>query len=141
MLEKLEGRDTLRVGDGVAIGVVLALPPFPYDTHLGSDLEGIPIYGLTERNAPHISLSSVMAGKAPNDTGKIVDLPVSAGTYLCVVHQTGKTVGLAQARTYKVVGELEVPANPLYRTDIGDRLEEQLPILQTLGYATDMEYE
>ncbi len=143
MLDKLEGRDTLRVKDEVALGVVMALPDFPYSSYTQKVLEGIPIYGIKKSNARHISLSSVMAGRAPcMEGGKVVekDLPVSAGDYLCVVTTSGDTVSEARESTYKIVKELEIPNSVIYRTDIGCRLKEQLPELQGHGFAKGMRY-
>lgn len=143
MCDKLEGRDTLRTVPDVALGVVMALPDFPYSSYTQKVLEGIPIYGIKKSNAKHISLSSVMAGRAPcMEGGKVVekDLPVSAGDYLCVVTTAAKTVCEARESTYKIVKELEIPNSVLYRTDIGCRLEEQLPKLHELGFAKGMRY-
>lgn len=143
MIDKICGRDTLRVKDEIALGVVMALPDFPYSSYTQRSLEGIPIYGITKSNSNHISLSSAMAGCAPcMDGGKVVEkeLPVSAGDYLCVVTTSGDTVGEARESTYKIVKSLEIPNSVMYRTDIGCRLEKQLPILQSHGFAKGMKY-
>jgi len=143
MLDKIEGRDTLRVSDEIALGVVMVLPDFPYSSYTARVLEGIPIYGITKSSARHISLSSVMAGKAPAmEGGRVVEkaLPVSAGDYLCVVTTSGDTVSEARDSTYKIVKSLEVPNSIQYRTDIGCRLEKQLPMLHDYGFATGMKY-
>jgi hypothetical protein len=36
-----------------------------------------------------------------------------------------------------VVDKISFPNSPMYRTDIGARLEDQLPLLQKHGYATE----
>jgi hypothetical protein len=41
---------------------------------------------------------------------------------------------------YKRVKELVIPNSPIYRNDIGKRLEVQLPELQALGYAESWEW-
>ena len=54
--------------------------------------------------------------------------------------RTGKTVSEAKEAAHKVVKSLEIPNSVIYRTDIGDRLEEQLPSLQTLGFAEGLSF-
>jgi phosphoribosylamine--glycine ligase len=66
---------------------------------------------------------------------------VSAGDYLLVASGTGSTVDRAVSRAYAQVKELEIPNSPIYRTDIGKRLEEDLPLLQAKGFATSVVYE
>jgi hypothetical protein len=39
-----------------------------------------------------------------------------------------------------VVDQIKIPSNMMYRTDIGCRLEKQLPALHKLGYAEGMTY-
>jgi len=143
MLDKHNGRDTLQILPGVALGVVMALPDFPYGNRPVEEVSGIPLYGLTARNLPHISLCSVRDGTAPAlRKGQIVEeeMPVSAGDYLCVCHGTGERVTEAKDAAYQVVKSLEIPNSVIYRTDIGDRLKDQLPILRRMGYAKGLLY-
>jgi phosphoribosylamine-glycine ligase len=66
---------------------------------------------------------------------------VTAGDYVCTVSGTGATVEQAKDRAYKTIKQkIEIPNSIMYRTDIGCRLEEQLPLLQEHGYCTDMDY-
>ena len=44
-------------------------------------------------------------------------------------------------RAYRAIKKIEIPNSPMYRTDIGKRLKEQIPELQDLGYAEDWKYE
>ena len=143
MLDKLEGRDTLQVNAEVAVGVVVAIGDFPHSHYTAKEVEGIPIYGLTKANSKAISLSSAMSGHGPVMVGgKLTeqDIIVSAGDYLCVCSATGSAVSETRDKALKVVKSLEIPDSPIYRTDIGDRLETQLPILQALGYAKGVRF-
>jgi phosphoribosylamine--glycine ligase len=142
MADALEGRDTLKVKGDVACGVVVAIPDFPYSHVTQQEVHGIPVYGFEDLE--HIHPVSMMAGKAPAmQDGKIVEqeLFVSAGDYLLVASGTGSTVDRAVSRAYAQVKELEIPNSPIYRTDIGKRLEEDLPLLQAKGFATSVVYE
>jgi phosphoribosylamine--glycine ligase len=144
MMDKLEGRDTLRVCEELALGMVVALPPFPHATAAtAAELDGIPIYGLKKSQGKRISLSSVRAGKAPLlEGGKIVerDMPVSAGEYLMVCSSYAETVGEAHCDTIELIKSLSIPNSPIWRNDVGGRLKKQLPELQSLGYAKGMRY-
>ena len=81
--------------------------------------------------------------KAPmEEGGKIVDkeMLVTTGDYVLICSGTGTTVEKAKENAYKVVDKMEIPNSPMYRTDIGCRLEKQLPELQKHGFATEWEY-
>lgn len=143
MKELLEGEDCFKPNLDIALGVVIAIPDFPYTTLTRKEVSGFPIWGITEKNIHNIHLSEVMLGELPvweNGKLKVVEGIVSAGDYLLTCSGTGKTVSDAKEKAYKVVKSLEIPNSPMYRTDIGDRLEKQLPILQSLGYATDWKF-
>lgn len=143
MLDKLHGKDTLKVNFDHAVGVVLAIPDFPYSHLTHKEVEGIPLYGVNKGNIDHIHFGEIMSGKAPCMEGdKIVDkeLFVTAGDYVATVVGLGKTVEKAKHSCYNRIDEIELPNSPMYRTDIGHRLEKQLPLLQKHGFATDWEY-
>lgn len=137
MIDLIHGKDTLSVRSDHAIGVVVAIPEFPYSHLTGKDIEGYPIYGLNADNFPDIHINEVMAGTAPDDTGKLIDLLVSSGDNLCTVVGRGPTVKKAIERAYANYDEIEIPNSPLLRNDIGQRLTKQLPELQKLGFAED----
>lgn len=143
MKELLEGEDCFKPSLDIALGVVIAIPDFPYTTLTRKEVSGFPIWGITEKNIHNIHLSEVMLGELPvweNGKLKVIEGIVSAGDYLLTCSGTGKSVSEAKEKAYKVVKSLEIPNSPMYRTDIGDRLEKQLPILQELGYATDWKF-
>jgi len=71
-----------------------------------------------------------------------VDQPcwVTAGDYLLVASGLGKTVEKAKDKAYDLLKTIEVPNNPFWRPDIGDRLKDQIPLLQKHGYARNLSY-
>ncbi len=143
MLDLLEGRDSLKVRPDHCIGVVMTIPDFPYSHLTGKEVEGVPIYGINNENIKDIHLAEVMAGSAPcMDGDKVVEkeLFVAAGDYLLTVVGRGASVEQAREKAYKTVKEIEIPNSPMYRTDIGKRLEDELPKLQKVGFATDWKY-
>jgi len=144
MLDCLNGKDTLKVSKDIACGVVMSMPDYPYGKALDAETDGIPIYGMTDRNCKHIHPSEIRLGKAPvMDGDKIKEeaMWVTSGSYILTVSNTGKTVSEAKDNTYKIVKEIDFPNSKMYRTDIGCRLEKQLDDLHEMGYATGMEWE
>lgn len=144
MADLLDGTDSFAPGTEIAIGVVVAIPDFPYSAQTKKQASGFPVWGITEKNRYYVHPAEMKMGSAPVlRGGKVVDEPmlVTAGDYVLVASGCGASVKAAQAAAYSVVAALEVPNSPMYRTDIGDRLEAQLPKLQALGYATEWEFE
>jgi phosphoribosylamine--glycine ligase len=144
MVDLIDGKDTLEViPDKIAVGVVVAIPDFPYSHLTKKEVSGVPIYGITPKNTKNIHLCEIMAGEAPvmGDGGsKMTDMMVTAGDYCLVASGIGKTVVEASENAYKVVKDLIIPNSPIYRNDIGERLEEQLDELHDMNFATGMEY-
>ena len=142
MLDACNGKDTLEVSPQVACGIVLAMPDWPYSNKTQEERSGIPIYGVTEKNRPHIAPQSVKLTKQPSMDGtKVVDKETwtASDDYLAVVTGLGKTVRRACDRAYSTVKELHIP-DVIYRDDVGERLEKELPTLHKLGFATEFEY-
>ena len=131
------------VYDDVAVGVVLSIPDYPYSTITRKDVVGVPIYGIDSRNVHHIHFCEMMMGDAPNEVeGKIVSCPtpMTAGDYVLVMTSTGKSVKSAAQKAYNRLERLTISNSPMWRTDIGDRLSKQLPVIQAHGYAKGMKY-
>jgi phosphoribosylamine--glycine ligase len=129
--------------DRLAIGVVMSIPDYPYSHLTKKEVLGIPIYGITKRNWQHIHPCEMMLAEVPNEVGgKIVTtpLPATAGDYVLVMTAQGMSVSEVKKRCYARLKQLEVPNSPMYRTDIGDRLAKQLPILQRNGFAMNLSY-
>jgi phosphoribosylamine--glycine ligase len=143
MLDACEGKDTLEVSTKHACGIVIAQPDYPYSTLTKREVEGIPIYGVNRTNQVHLSPQAVKIAPQPVMEGdKVSEKPTwtTTGDYLVVVSGLGKTVRQATTRAFDTVKEISV-SNMIYRDDIGEKLEDEIPKLQVDGYATDWSYE
>lgn len=139
-----EGRDASNwEKNQIGLGVVLSIPDYPYSHVTRKEVTGIPVYGIKSPLSPDIHLCEMKLGTAPvKIRGSITEVPhlVTAGDYLLVVTAVGETVREAQRKAYRSIKKLSVPNSPMYRTDIGDRLEKQIPILRSMGYARMIQY-
>lgn len=146
MLDMVDGKDTLKVKGKVGCGVVISMPDYPYGNKSKKECSGYPLFGITEEDLiGNIHASEIKWGKAPSMEGDKVkmDTPmfVTAGDYVCTVTGLGDTVKDASERCYKTIKDkIDIPNSIMYRTDIGERLEKQLPELHKMGYCTDLEY-
>jgi phosphoribosylamine--glycine ligase len=142
MLESLNGASTWTnfLTGLAATGVVLAIPDFPFNRLNRKETSGTPIYNL-DAVSRNVHPCELKAEKVPVERGnKIVEEMhlVSAGTYLLVAAAAAPTLKASREAAYKTIDALSVPNSPIYRTDIGNRLNTQLPKLQKLGYATSL---
>lgn len=128
----------------ISTGVVVSMPDYPYGKMSRAELLGVPLYGYQELSRKQrIAPCELMLGTAPvAQNGKIVRAPqmMSAGSYLAVVTGTGRTVTDSTREAYQNLGALRIPNSPMWRTDIGKRLEKQLPKLHRMGYASAWKY-
>lgn len=147
MLDLIDGKDTFKVSRDVAVGVVISIPPYPETILTQKELSGYPLFGLTEEDVvTDVHLSYCMWGKAPNMEGGEVKLNVpmyvTSGSYVATVSGVGCTVEDASDKAYKTIKKkIDIPNSVMYRTDIGERLEEQLDELHKMGYCLDLLYE
>jgi phosphoribosylamine--glycine ligase len=146
MLDLLDGKDTLKVSGDIACGVVISMPPYPFDKGTPkSESAGYPMFDLTMADViKNVHLAEVMCGKAPAMVDGKVKLNeeqfLTAGNYVCIVTGTGKTVEDARNDCYNTVKKkINIPNSIGYRIDIGCRLEKQLPELCKMGF-TNKEY-
>lgn len=143
MHDLLFGRDTLDVSTDVAVGVIMAHGDFPHDKDDPAEWSGYPLRGLNDDNYPHIYFQQMQYAKtAALVDGKVRDAYsyLTAGTYNLVCTGKGRSVSRAADRALEIAKSVYWPSNVVYRTDIGKRLEEQLPLLQKHGYAVGMKY-
>lgn len=115
----------------VAVGVVLAIPPYPYSHAKTEEVVGVPIWGVTPGIEERVHFAQTML-----DKGQLA----TAGDYVCIATGTGETVQAARGAAYRAIQRLDLPASPFYRVDIGQRLAKQLDQLQTHGFAKEMQY-
>ena len=138
MLDACRGKDTLSTSMDVLIGVVLTIPPFPYEAD-DYVVEGVPIYGLTDALKKNIQPQSVMMGKYIDEVdGELQETKgwVTSGSYVAVVVEKGASVEKAREKVYKIVDKVSM-SDMGYRTDIGEKVIKWLPELQKHGFATD----
>ena len=146
MLDLINGKDTLQVSSRVACGVVITMPPHPYNKGVpAKEACGYPLFDLKmEDVTKNVHLAEVMCGSAPAMVDGKVKLKheqfVTAGNYVCVVTGIGDTVEDAREDCYtRIKKKINIPNSIGYRIDIGCRLEKQLPALKKMGY-TDRKY-
>ena len=143
MKDLIDGKDTLDISTKIAVGVVMVHGDFPNEATGPEPWADFPIYGIDEENFPHLHFQQVKQAKGHLWVGDKLMRPsmtLTAGVYVMVVSGSGRTVtGATKAAMDRVWG-LKWPSNVMFRTDIGRRLEEQLPELQRHGFAEGMKY-
>jgi phosphoribosylamine--glycine ligase len=139
MLDLVQGKDSLECETDICVGVVMVQGDFPWGKIPVEDVSDFPITGVSER----IHLSTAKWGPAPEEVDGgfyTIETYLTAGDEVGTVMGLGKTVKEAQKDVYKNIEEIHWCNDPFYRTDIGERLKENLPKLQKLGYAKGMTY-
>ena len=122
------GSDSFATYDGFAVGVVITVPPFPYEFGYAELSRGRPIFfdGIAmDDDALHF-------GEVERDGERLI----TSGSigYVCVATGTGGTIQSAQSAAYATTRKVAV-ANGRYRNDIGDRLlREDWATLKRLGW-------
>ena len=143
MLDMLNGKDTLKVKEDIACGVVVSQPDYPFNNVTKKKNTGYPIFDLTvEDGTKNIHFSEVKMGFCPDEKGNNkTPCIVTCGSYVLTVSGLGKTVDDAKCAAYKNYKKKICMINsPMMRDDIGEKLEEMLPILQKNGYCKDVKY-
>lgn len=135
MHDLVNGFDSFRPSEKIATGVVLTMPPFPIKQSTAND-NGYPLWGVNKTNRYFVHPSEMMAGFGPDDTGRMSEMLVTVGNYVATITGIGDTVSESRDAAYEHLKELELPNSSQYRTDIGDRVIEQLSELKKLGFAT-----
>ncbi len=118
---------TLKVKKGYQIGVVLAVPPFPF--------EDIKTFKKYSDESVVVFKKATREGVWPADI-KVVDeawhLTGTSG-YALVVTGSGNTMDEASKEAYTRIKNIVIP-NMFYRTDIGERWSRDSDLLRTWGY-------
>lgn len=134
MKDAVDGYDTFEPIREIACGVVCAIPEYPYQHAPTKKTIGFPVFGITKKNRYNFHPCEMMLGGGISESGSSEPMLVTAGCYVAVVTGTGMTVSEACCDAYENLGEFEIPNSPLVRDDIGERLKDQLPVLQKYGY-------
>ena len=140
MLDLIDGHDTLKVDERIATGVVMTIPDFPYSKLTQKEVSGYPVYNWEKLPAMDFHPGEIQSGEIPLDKSGSVcytDGYVTAGDYVCVITGRGETVQKSKEAAYTNLKKIEIPNSPMYRTDIGCRLETALPILKEHGFCKD----
>lgn len=127
----------------VAVGVVLAIPPYPFGHEKREEVVNVPIWGVTPSLGEGLHFAQVCQGEAPViEDGAIQRKPhlATAGSYVLISTGTGESVVEARRKAYRPLGRLTIPAAPFWRPDIGVRLRSQIDGLQANGYALGLNY-
>ena len=145
MLDMIHGEDTLKVSNKIACGVVVTIPDYPYSRLTKKENSGYPIWGLTMEDAVNdVHLCEVQWGKGPamieGNLKENIPMFVTAGDYVCTVVGLGDSIEASRESVYgKIKKKIEIPNSIAYRTDIGEKVQKNLPALQEYGYATGVE--
>lgn len=120
-----------RAMDEIAVGIVLALPPYPFGHEKPEEVVGVPIWGITPGIEDNLHFCMAQERDGQMET---------AGSYVLVSVGVGETVAAARDQAMRVLGRLTLPASPFYRNDIGSRLRRGLDRVQQHGYATGLRF-
>lgn len=116
----------------VSVGVAVCMYPFPYDSAPLDEVLGFPVWGVTRDNVKNLHPYHLQQGS--------VTPWATAGQYALVVTGTAATVSAAARQAYAHLKPITISGNPLWRNDIGLKLQDMLPRLHKLGYAKDVHY-
>jgi phosphoribosylamine---glycine ligase len=143
MKDLVDGKDTLDVSTKIAVGILMAHGDFPHEKDAPESWADFPIYGMENGNFDHVHFNQVKRAKGFLWSGGKLLRPtmhLTAGTNVLVATGSGRTVTAAQKAAYDVAWALKWPSNIVMRTDIGDRLKDELDELHKHGFAEGMNY-
>jgi phosphoribosylamine--glycine ligase len=123
------GRASLDTHSGMAVGVVLTVPPFPYPDGYERLSKGVPICFRKELGAD--DKEALYFGEVRLDAGRLV----TAGQigYIMVATGRGDTIHDARAAAYERAAKVVIP-NVRYRIDIGATFARDRDELARLGW-------
>lgn len=133
--DALDGNDTLEVCEEVAVGVVMAMPPYPRTNEHPESSIGHVVTGL-EEVWEHVSPVELMIENGPvMESGRVGKGEVykTTGDYVCCVTATGADLHDVIPQVYGAVERIKFK-DRMARTDIGKGLEHKLPKAKALGF-------
>lgn len=137
------GKDTTTFKEDIGCILLATHGEFPRTETLKKEHVGVPVYGITKGAKRHLHPHDVRIDIMPDmEGGEIVERPTwnTAGDH--VVDITGysdKSVRQALDRAYKTADQLHL-SDMQMRNDVGEDLEEKLPKLHKMGFATHFNY-
>jgi len=144
MYDLVHGKDSMTVIENkICTGVVLSNGAYPKKPEDDAE-SGYPLDITKVKDKDALHFSEIMSGeniKLENGKIKKFEGYVTAGNYLLTATGIGDTVKYAADKAYETIKEVQVANSPQYRTDIGQRLEKQLPMLHKMGFAKMFNYE
>jgi phosphoribosylamine--glycine ligase len=147
MLDVVKGDSkSFKAKEGTCIGVVMANSDFPFNKKEEEDYLDFPILtdDCSEADLDHLHPCEVKLTKAVKMMGEklVEDCPEwgTAGSYIMVCTGTGDTISEAKENAYKLVKKVKLGNDPQYRTDIGEKLEKQLPKITKFGFCKGWKY-
>jgi phosphoribosylamine--glycine ligase len=122
-------RTEFRTKSGLAAGVVLTVPPFPYPDGYAELGKGTPVCfddSLTDADREFLHYGELTMLNGQLATAGVIG-------YAMVVTGVGQTIEAATGDAYRRVRKVVIP-NMRYRNDIGGRFNENLETLKQLGW-------
>jgi phosphoribosylamine--glycine ligase len=122
-------REEFRTRSGLAAGVVLTVPPFPYPDGYAELGKGMPVCfddSITERDMEFLHYGELTMLNGQLATAGVIG-------YAMVVTGIGETIEDATGDVYRRIRKIVIP-NMRYRNDIGGRFTENFEMLQKLGW-------
>jgi phosphoribosylamine--glycine ligase len=144
MADLVYGKDSLHISKDVAVGVLMAHGDFPREEDDAKEWSGFPVSLGSDHNSNCVHWQQVMMGEVPRESGKRIKektVMVTAGQRPLIATGTGEVVKVAAKEAYRTAKAIRWPSNVMYRTDIGKRLEKDLPLIQKHGFAKGMRYD
>jgi phosphoribosylamine--glycine ligase len=130
--------------DKIAVGVVLAHGSYPLNLRPPKEEMDFPVYtDNASKYYNNIHPCELKLGKVTKIIDdEVVEVPdwVTVGTYILQTTGVADTVEAAKDEAYKIMKLIDLPNNKQYRTDIGNKLEKDLPKLRSFGFAKGMKY-
>ena len=141
MRDLCDGKDTLKVSNDTAIGVLVAQPPFPTKVEDQEQVEGNRIDGLKDiwDQVHPIGMMIADGPKIVDGSLEQQDTFYTTSEYVMCVTGTGKTVQAANKSVYRAIKDIKL-ANMIVRDDIGETVMEGLPKLHELGYCLGVDF-